>query len=279
MAGKPKQSGIKTSLDPHQGFTDIRAKLLHGHREWKMIRLRQLITECRHLTEQVQKLSKDGWSAADERLVENYVEARLAEINTLWRDLSEQFERAVLNGDAEWFERQAKAIISGDRRSDTQKARGRFEAAVAKELEFAFFGTRPEHQKRNSARREVSASDTGRHAEQSKGKAATQQARKQSAAVKRWLADQQKPKTLDIEDATLEPAGKRAGITARQVLDRLTVKIETQPSEIQGMGDGVLKQSGRPAIFVEGRKFESKRRACDAITKLAAQLYGWDLPV
>ncbi len=40
MGRKPK-SGVKSETNPHrEGFTDIRAKLLHGHREWKMIRLR-----------------------------------------------------------------------------------------------------------------------------------------------------------------------------------------------------------------------------------------------
>ncbi len=87
----------------------------------------------------MQKSSKDGWTAADERRARGHVNERTAEINALWRDLSEQFERAVLNGDADWFERQAKAIRSGDTRSDDAIARDRFEAAVARELEMAFW--------------------------------------------------------------------------------------------------------------------------------------------
>ena len=45
MARKPK-SGVKSSINPQrEEFTEIRAKLLHGDREWKMIRLRELIRE------------------------------------------------------------------------------------------------------------------------------------------------------------------------------------------------------------------------------------------
>ena len=105
-----------------------------------------------------------------------------------------------------------------------------------------------------------------------------QQARKQRAAVKQWEADQQKPKTPDIEDATLEPAGKRVGITERQVLDRLNVETVTRPSKIHLKDGALLKQSKRTYVLVEGCRFESTRRACDAITRIA-ELHGWDLPV
>src|SRR5439155_880123 len=37
----------------------------------------------------------------------------LDEIDSLWKTWSAQCERAVLNGDADWFERQAKAIEKG----------------------------------------------------------------------------------------------------------------------------------------------------------------------
>ena len=84
------------------------------------------------------------------RLADNYLSERAAakaetarlrryvlldDIDALWRDKVAGFERAVLDGDAAWFERQAKAISSGDTRSETDKARDAFEAAVARELE------------------------------------------------------------------------------------------------------------------------------------------------
>lgn len=186
MAGKKQQSGVKTSLVPeHETFTVFRAQLLHGHREWRMIRLRALITECRHFTDQLQKSSKDGWTAADERRAQDHFNERAAEINALWRDLSAQFERAALAGNADWFERQAKAIRSGDNRSNTDKAHDRFEAAVARELEFAYWETRVEQQKCSGARGKLQSGETRHYADRNKGKDAAQQAEKQRTAVKR----------------------------------------------------------------------------------------------
>ena len=54
------------------------------------------------------------------------------EIDALWRDLSAQFERAVLDGDAGWFEQQAKALDSVQ-----QQEHARFNAAVVCAIEFA----------------------------------------------------------------------------------------------------------------------------------------------
>ncbi len=102
--------------------------------------------------------------------------ALLNQIDALWRDLSAQFERAVLDGNADWFERQAKAIRSGDTRDKTKKARGRFEAEVARVLEMSSHRKRAEEEKENP----------------------------------------------NMEAMTLEPAGKQTGVTAQQVLDRLS---------------------------------------------------------
>jgi hypothetical protein len=59
---------------------------------------------------------------------------RLDEIDALWNAWSAQCERALLEGDADWFKRQAHAMERGDRRTDQEKDRGRFEAEVARLL-------------------------------------------------------------------------------------------------------------------------------------------------
>lgn len=274
MARKPK-SGVKSATDPQrEGFTDIRAKLLHGHRDWKMIRLRELITACRHYAEQTQKASTNGgWTASDERLVQNHLETRAEEINALWREACTAFEQAVLDGDADWFERQAKAIRSGDRRSDT-KARGRFEAAVARELELAFWKARAERPLSEilpqtavpDALRKAAATGKGRAKQATKQRRLAAILGKDCVQVEKidlrtgqphfWL----RKKNPDVEDATLEPAGKRAGITAQQILDKLD-----------------QRKDGR-YLMVEGCRFSDARRAREAITRIA-ELHGWHLPI
>lgn len=272
MAGKPRQAGVKTSLDPQrEEFADIQTKLRRGNREWRMIRLRELISvvekECGG------RLADNYLSASAAEIAQERGYVLRAEIDKLWRDIAAEFERSVLDANGDWFDRQAKAIRSGDRRSDTDKARGRFDAAVAKVLEMAFWRTRVEQQKRtrveqqkcNSALRALSPSDTARK----KAADAMSQSRRQWMAVKQWRAEQQKPRALHTEAATLEPAGKQTGITAREVLEQLDVQTFTRPSEIHGKRAAALKPSKRTYIVVEGCLFESKRRACDAITRIA----------
>jgi hypothetical protein len=56
------------------------------------------------------------------------------EIDSLWNAWSAQCERALLDGDADWFKRQAHAIEHGDRRTEAEKDRCRFEAEVVRLL-------------------------------------------------------------------------------------------------------------------------------------------------
>lgn len=154
MARKPK-SGNKSSLDPKRtSSTDSRSRLFYSHPEWKMIRLRALIEENK---EQFgSQLPDDCLSAraiakrhGSQR---QYLSARKAandetarqkgyvlqdEIDMLWRDKIAGFERAVLDGDYKWFERQAKVIRDGNTLSHVW-----FEAAVAYELEMCCHRTR-----------------------------------------------------------------------------------------------------------------------------------------
>ncbi len=133
----------------------------------------------------------------------------------------------------------------------------------------AFWGPGPEQRNRNDARRQLSVSDTARQSKPDKRKDVTQ-AQKQRTLAKRIQEEKlRRRKNPDVEDATLEPAGKRAGVTARQVLDRLNVETVTRPGKIQGKDGALLKLSKRKYVVVEGCRFESTRRACDAITRIA----------
>ena len=136
--GRHDHSGVYTGIKPgSEEWSDIRNRIIYGSAEWRMIRLQEL---------------NDGDKLPDlllsARAAENQAKARakgyvlLDEIDSLWNTLSAQFERAVLDGDAEWFERQAKAIRWHDSRTESQKARARFNAEVLQRLETGFWSTR-----------------------------------------------------------------------------------------------------------------------------------------
>lgn len=149
---RPPKSGNKSSLNPKRtSATDSRARLGYGHPEWKMIRLREEIEE--HKKQFGSPLPDDCLSARDTaKAKRQYLSSRKAandetarqigyvlqdEIDMLWRTKAAEFERAVLEGDYKWFERQAKAIKGGNTHSHFW-----FEAAVAYRLEMCFWKTR-----------------------------------------------------------------------------------------------------------------------------------------
>ncbi len=298
MAGKPKQSGVKTSVDSQRETAkEIQAKLLHGERDWRMMRLQELVREHHESDERLPDNHLSARAKANAEIARQKRYVLLNEIDALWRDLSAQFERAVLDGDADWFERQAKAIRSRDRRTDIEKARDRFEAAVARQLEWAYFQTRAakqphgerpvsfilpvtdemleekriEAELKESERRKRLA-ELDRYLMTPKGRA--DQVRKQRKAAKEFLRSETDP-SKGIEAATLEPAGKRTGVTAQQVLDRLSVETVTRPDEIKGARGAILTQSKqRNSVIVEGCHFKSTRRAREAIRRIA-RLHGY----
>src|ERR1051326_6536494 len=140
--GRPPNSGNKTSLDPkHTSATESRRRLFYGHPEWKMIRLRELVKE--NQGRQAKRIrethGKREPQSSDSRLPDDFLSARSTskgqalkaqylsarkvandetarrtryvlqdEIDVLWRDKVAEFERALLEGDYKWFERQAK---------------------------------------------------------------------------------------------------------------------------------------------------------------------------
>ena len=103
--------------------TETRAKLFHGHLDWQMIRLRQLIGDGskladNHLSAQLADYYAKAAAHVRERQTifreHNTRKARLQHLRTMkhklpvmppvlaaWRELSAQFERAVLDGDAD----------------------------------------------------------------------------------------------------------------------------------------------------------------------------------
>jgi hypothetical protein len=135
--GRHDHSGVYTGIKPgSEEWSDIRNKIIYGSAEWRTIRLQEL--------NDGDKLPDNLLSA---RAAENQAKARtkgyvlLDEIDSLWNTLSAQFERAVLDGDAEWFDRQAKAIRWHDSRTESKKARAHFNAEVIRRLEGAFWST------------------------------------------------------------------------------------------------------------------------------------------
>jgi hypothetical protein len=118
--GRKKGSGILSGIKPRsQTWSDIRNTIIYGSAEWKMLVLQELASAPK-LTLQDQ----DGRT-----------------IEILKENLVAQFERAVLNRDAGWFERQAKAIRWNDRRTKSQKERAAFNRKVILLFEQAMWGT------------------------------------------------------------------------------------------------------------------------------------------
>jgi hypothetical protein len=115
--GRRKGSGILSGIKPRsQTWSNIRNTIIYGTAEWQMIVLQELVSAPK-----VTLQEKDG------RLIENLKENLVA-----------QFERALLNRDAGWFERKAKAIRWNDRRTKSQKERAAFNRKIILLFEQAY---------------------------------------------------------------------------------------------------------------------------------------------
>src|SRR5262249_11485101 len=82
--GRKPKSGVLSGIKPDHDWEEIRCRIIYGSNEWPMVALRQSI--------------KNGSELKD---------------NPFWNRLHAEFERAALNGDFDWFRRQAKAIKTG----------------------------------------------------------------------------------------------------------------------------------------------------------------------
>ena len=107
-AGRKSNQAVLSGINKPERETwdEIHASIFYDSAEWPMIALRSLI--------------ETGADFDDYRVVR------------CWNILSEQFERAVLNGDADWFKRQWKAF-----RSLQSQNKPTFNAKVVRVLEFA----------------------------------------------------------------------------------------------------------------------------------------------
>jgi hypothetical protein len=287
-----QKSGLKALIDPQrEEATEIHGKLLHGHREYKIIRLRELIEAERNAQRAAQKemfqcereaeiarfkkLSRKQrekekrhhvavlkgldtalkqaetmpWFLSDNFLSAraNEISARLAandyvelpELDALWRDLHAQFERAVLDSDAAWFERQGKAIHSNDIRSETDKHRDEFDAAVAHALEMGFWRARAE------------------------------------ANSKERIHAMEEKREPNIESATLTPAGKLVNFTGPQeVLDKLGIETKMKAEKAVGFGRTKTLKQQVACVLVCRCRFASMRRAREAV-ETVRKLYGY----
>jgi len=126
--GRKPASGVKSSIkaQPAQPFTDKRAQLLHDSREWRMVLLRACIGDGSKLPDNYLSARAEANRAALAAMTPGKRYLLLHKIDSLWRDVRAQFERAVLDGNADWFRRQADAV---ERKSE-DTPRGRFEANV-----------------------------------------------------------------------------------------------------------------------------------------------------
>jgi hypothetical protein len=130
---RPEGSGVLSGIKPdREEWSDIRGRIIYGSAAWRMIKLRQLIGDGSQLPDNYFSARKTEWQsiAAKKRYV------LLDEIDSLWNTWSAQCERAALNGDADWFEQQAKAIRKGG-----LPPRAQFNAKVVQLLELAMWGT------------------------------------------------------------------------------------------------------------------------------------------
>jgi hypothetical protein len=192
--------------------------------------------------------------------------ARLAEIASLWQMLRGRFERAALDGNADWFQRQAKAL-----RSVQSQEKIQFNAKVVYLLEMAMWSThakqsRVADQQESELNSELSKLIGQRKAEQagmtkeqivarkrkpyavSKGAEQDRKQREHAAKIKAILAN------IPQDDLTLTSAGKFTGAMARDIYNALE------------------KHEKSGVLYVEGCKFESKERVMDAIHDLADQI-------
>jgi hypothetical protein len=104
--GRKPNRAILSGTKPHQEtFDEIRCRFIYGSAEWAMVALQNLINNG-------SQLPSNYLSAPSDVHCASYAQ-RPAGVFPLWNKLCYEFEQAVLNGDADWFRRQANAIEKG----------------------------------------------------------------------------------------------------------------------------------------------------------------------
>jgi hypothetical protein len=231
--GRKPNRAVLSGIKPDQETWDeIRCRLFWGSNEWPMVALQNLIKNG-------SQLPSNYLSAPSDVRCSPYTQ-RSAGIYPLWSKLRYEFERALLNGDFDWFRQQANAIEKGG-----SKQRAQFNAKVVLLLEQAWSETlgRPENWR--------PLSDAEREAF---------------------------PNLTRVpEVVTLTPAGKFTDSTASNIFNALDVR-EVEARDLSQLVPG-YKDSGKkkasehePSLVVEGCPFEKKERVMDAIHDLATSL-------
>jgi hypothetical protein len=227
--GRKPDSGVVSGIEPgSEQWSDICNRVIHGSAEWRIVRLRELIG--------------DGSRLADNHLSSRRAERNAAreEIDVLWGEWSAECERAMLDGDADWFARQAKAIAKGG----LPQQRAQFNAKVVHLLELAFWET--------WAKQRAEQERKGRHMESATltpaGKFTDAMASDIWKAVVR--ADLEEPKRRSL--------------------------IEQQLAVAESYGLGKASRNKKPQIIeqvvAESYGFKTKECAMDAIRDFAERL-------
>jgi hypothetical protein len=108
--GRKKDSGVLSGIKPeHERWDEIRLLYYYGSTEWRMVALQLALQD---LKKNGSQLPNNYLSAPNDTSCVPYAQ-RPKIVRSAWVDLSFQFEQAVLNGDADWFLRQWKAIKEG----------------------------------------------------------------------------------------------------------------------------------------------------------------------
>jgi hypothetical protein len=152
--GRKDKSGVLSGIKPwSEEWSDIRNRIIYGSAEWRILKLRQLIGDGSQLPDNYLSARKAQWqaTAAEKRYV------WLDDIDSLWNRWSAQCERAVLDGDADWFRRQANAFAKGG-----LPQRPLFKAKVIHLFEMAMWGT---HAKQGDDREDLTLTPAGKFTE------------------------------------------------------------------------------------------------------------------
>jgi hypothetical protein len=220
--GRKPKSGVLSGITPDETLDELLCRITYDSPEWRMRALQDLIKNG-------SQLPSNYLSAPRDVNCSPYTE-RHPSVFPLWNDLCVQFERAVLNGDADWFRRQWKSFLS----VQSQEKTG-FNKKVVFLLEQAMW-ERPGRRKNW---------------------------RPLTKAERKALPEAFRNLRAVPQVVTLSPAGKSTDKTASDIYNCLDVKRDE---------DGKISVDSDGKITVECCKFESKKRAMDAIHDIAKRL-------
>jgi hypothetical protein len=174
--GRKKGSGVLSGIPPNESWTDIRNRTIYDSPEWPLLKLRALIGDAtlpdnylsaqsaahnEKLLKHVQKRKAifAKYRSAKMRLrhLRDNPLPLMPPILSAWTTLLAGFERAVLDGDADWSMRQAKALGSV-----RQQEHSRFNAAVVRAIEEAYWEQRAAHHKGKRKQASATLSPAGK---------------------------------------------------------------------------------------------------------------------